>query len=251
MIQMAKHQITRDDYHALKTMKFGERIKFLRTKLQEREFETYRPTNIAAFGCTLINTFSTGQYSNIEAGRSDNPAIKYLQAICTAFNVSIQVLFDEYYAGNAMPNKLFYFGYGANERNPMKPFQADLVVFIKHPNDGLTNDEWSYLNDISFLSGMNEPVSHYIHNGMGLYGKGDRKKILEVGLHPKERQELFQSMKNHLNQLMVVTMEDYTFITPDGLYLLIKQPLAHSAGQTTSTTTHATHTNVVTAESAR
>jgi transcriptional regulator with XRE-family HTH domain len=227
---MAKYQITKDDYHALKPMAFGERIKFLRTKLQERESDLYRPTKIAEFGRTIINTFSAGQYSNIEAGRSDNPSIKYLQVICTAFNIPIQVIFDDYYVGNAVPSKLFYFGYGAGERNPMKPFQADLIVFIKHPNEGLTNDEWNFLNESTFLSGQNEPLNHYITNGLCVYGKADRKKILEVGLHPKERQELFQSMKAHLLMLK----EDYTFITPDGLYLLIKQPLALSAKHVTT-----------------
>jgi transcriptional regulator with XRE-family HTH domain len=231
MIQMAKHQITKDDFHALKPMTFGQRIKFLRTKLQEREFDLYRPTKIALFGCTLINTFSTGQYSNIEAGRSDNPAIKYLQAICTAFNVPIQVLFDEHYVGNAVPSKLFSFGYGAGERNPMKPFQADIVVFLVHPNNGLTDAESRWLHDLPFLSGKTEPIKHYITSQMGLYGKADREKIKATNMHPKELQELFQSMKAQLQALT----EDFTFITPEGLYLLVKQPLARNASQTSST----------------
>lgn len=129
------------DFGTLKKSTLGERLKFIRNFLMTRE----NPKDYTVTAIAKRLNVSHQSISAIERGESNNPSYHVLHRLTREYNVSLDVLSDEYYEGE---EKLFAIGTNSN------PVETD-IDFDKFDDIQLyylnSNSEDSSVSDNSFF----------------------------------------------------------------------------------------------------
>jgi|GEM_PF-6426256 len=173
------------EFNILKASSLGERIRFLRQKLQEEP--TLKDYTVKEIAKRIDIPFQT--LTSVERGDSQKPSIFLVNSIAKDFGVNIEVFLDDYYQGD---EKLFSFGEKEEDRD---------VQTIELDED-LDVGDTIYIDELEYKVGSGDALNrrrniHILINEE--FHSGDQKNLYHHQLNMSEN-DLMTMLMNVIQQ---------------------------------------------------